>query len=169
MMFDILLAISFFSSAFASDLPYSFIALGDWGGKKYHVIISGFITMIKLFLVSQLLFSFYMLLIGAAIDSQDYKNVYAVAKQMNITASTVDAKFIINTGDNFYWCGIQNTSDFQIQKDFLEPYNYSSLQLKWYSSLGVNKYTMNDFLSFFLVILMCYKHIYFMVESRVWL
>ena len=110
-----------------------------------------------------------MLLIGAAIDSQDYKNVYAVAKQMNITASTVNAKFIINTGDNFYWCGIQNTSDFQIQKDFLEPYNYSSLQLKWYSSLGVKKYTMNDFLSFFLVIFMCYKHIYFMVESRVWL
>lgn len=107
--------------------------------------------------------------LGAAIDSQDYKNVYAVSKQMNITASAVDAKFIINTGDNFYWCGIQNTSDFQIQKDFLEPYNYSSLQLKWYSTLGVT--TTENILVPFLFIKICnlfYMYISW-TESRVWL
>ena len=56
---------------------------------------------------------------------------------MAVTATASDAKFILNTGDKYYWCGIQNTSDFKIQKDFLEPYNYSSLQFKWYSTLGV--------------------------------
>ena len=27
-------------------------------------------------------------------------------------------QFIIGTGDNFYWCGLQNTSDYQIAADW---------------------------------------------------
>lgn len=34
-------------------------------------------------------------------------NVYAVAAEMNNTAIALGAQFIIGTGDNFYWCGIQ--------------------------------------------------------------
>ena len=44
---------------------------------------------------------------GAQISTQIYDNVYAVSQQMASTASANEVKFIINTGDNFYWCGIQ--------------------------------------------------------------
>ena len=44
---------------------------------------------------------------GAAIDTQYSKNVYAVANQMALTSTETKTKFIISTGDNFYWCGVQ--------------------------------------------------------------
>lgn len=74
---------------------------------------------------------------GAALGGQDYDNVYAVAKQMAETAKSVSAEFILNVGDNFYWCGIQNTSDFQIGVDYEQPYSDPSLSsISWYSILG---------------------------------
>lgn len=99
----------------AGSSLYSFITLGDWG--------------------------------GAALDggkgSQDYKNVYAVAKQMASTAAANAAKFIVNTGDNFYWCGIQSTSDPLIQIDYVDPYSNQNLQVPWYSALGNHEYGYN--------------------------
>ncbi|GAB5357482.1 hypothetical protein AAMO2058_000378700 [Amorphochlora amoebiformis] len=97
----------------ASDV-YSFVSIGDWG--------------------------------GALTVGKDYiakKNTYAVAKAMAATAEELDAKFIINTGDNFYWCGIQNTSDFQIAGDWLKPYNHPSLDIPWYGVLGNHEYGYN--------------------------
>ena len=44
---------------------------------------------------------------GAQLGGQIYDNVIAVAQQMAATATSVNAQFVINTGDNFYWCGIQ--------------------------------------------------------------
>ena len=44
---------------------------------------------------------------GAQLGGQYTTNVNAVAAQMASTATNVAAKFVINTGDNFYWCGIQ--------------------------------------------------------------
>ena len=72
---------------------------------------------------------------GAQISEQDSNNVYAVSAQMATTAASSQAKFIINTGDNFYWCGIQNTTDPQISVDFEKP--YAALDLDWYNALGV--------------------------------
>ena len=72
---------------------------------------------------------------GAQLSEENSNNVYAVSAQMSITAAASDAKFIINTGDNFYWCGIQNTSDPQISVDFEMP--YKDLELTWYNTLGV--------------------------------
>jgi tartrate-resistant acid phosphatase type 5 len=81
---------------------------------------------------------------GAQLGGQYEKNVNDVAKQMSSTASSVSAKFVINVGDNFYWCGIQNTSDPQIKNDYLIPYNYTSLNtVKWYSALGNHEYGYN--------------------------
>ena len=75
---------------------------------------------------------------GATISAQDSTNVYAVSAQMATTAAATSSQFIINTGDNFYWCGIQNTSDPQIAIDFEKPYAAPALQMKWYGALGVS-------------------------------
>eukprot|EP00606_Chrysophyceae_sp_TOSAG23-5_P001134 GSChrysophyteH2.ASY1.ANO1.423.1 assembled CDS len=82
---------------------------------------------------------------GASISAQDKQNVYAVATQMATTASASDPAFIVNTGDNFYWCGIQNATDPQIAIDFELPYAAPSLQdLQWYSILGNHEYGYNS-------------------------
>lgn len=58
-------------------------------------------------------------------------------------AKASNPSFIINTGDNFYWCGIQNTSDFQVTTDWVDPYSDSSLQVPWYGVLGNHEYGYN--------------------------
>jgi predicted MPP superfamily phosphohydrolase len=95
----------------------SFLTLGDWG--------------------------------GAALEepSKPYsKNVVDVATAMAANAKANDAKFVVNTGDNFYWCGIQNTSDFQIAKDWTDTYFHlsgGSLDIPWYGVLGNHEYGYN--------------------------
>lgn len=74
---------------------------------------------------------------GAALGGQDKQNVYAVAGAMAKLASTAPPQFILNTGDNFYWCGIMNSTDPQIEVDYVLPYAASSIaRLPWYSVLG---------------------------------
>jgi len=74
---------------------------------------------------------------GAMLGGQDKQNVYAVAGAMAKLASTAPPQFILNSGDNFYWCGIQNTSDPQIQVDYVLPYADPAIaNLPWYSVLG---------------------------------
>ena len=78
---------------------------------------------------------------GAAVSAQDKNNVYAVSNAMAAAASETPPLFILNTGDNFYWCGIQNTSDYQIAVDFEQPYSQPSLSsVQWYSILGNHEY-----------------------------
>merc|ERR1712216_510819 len=102
----VLFAVVVCAFAFAAAKPagdgLSFITLGDWG--------------------------------GAALEepSKPYaNNVKEVAAAMAKSATENDVKFIVNTGDNFYWCGIENTTDFQVQKDWIEPYKAASLQVPW--------------------------------------
>ena len=76
---------------------------------------------------------------GAQLGAQDSTNVYAVANQMGVAAAASQAQFIIGTGDNFYWCGIQNSTDPQIAIDFEKPYSDPNLAgLNWYHALGVS-------------------------------
>jgi hypothetical protein len=71
-------------------------------------------------------------------------NVDAVAKQMAATVKAEASKFLVNTGDNFYWCGLKNTSDFQLKDDWLTPYGSAGLlDLPWYSVLGNHEYGYN--------------------------
>jgi tartrate-resistant acid phosphatase type 5 len=78
---------------------------------------------------------------GANINAQDKANVYAVAQAMDTTAGTTNPEFLINTGDNFYWCGIMNATDPQIKVDFEEPYSSPNLaQVPWFSVLGNHEY-----------------------------
>ena len=106
----LLIAFTYLSTSTATT-PYSFLALGDWG--------------------------------GASINQQVRDNVYAVSSQMAKIASIHKPKFILGTGDNFYWCGIQNISDKQIVTDWVEPYAASELELNWYNILGNHEYGYN--------------------------
>jgi len=67
------------------------------------------------------------------------KNVGAVANQL--TSVSESSAFVLNLGDSFYWCGIQNTSDFQVNTDFIEP--YKDIKLDWYGVLGNHEYGYN--------------------------
>jgi predicted MPP superfamily phosphohydrolase len=67
-----------------------------------------------------------------------------VAVQMSKTVAALGSKFVVNTGDNFYWCGLQNTSDFQVKADWLDPYGkHGLLDLPWYGVLGNHEYGYN--------------------------
>ena len=82
---------------------------------------------------------------GFALGSFHETTVTKVAKQMAATATAAGGiDFLVNTGDNFYYCGIQNTSDYQIAEDFTKPYGaYSSLNVPWYGVLGNHEYGYN--------------------------
>jgi hypothetical protein len=49
-----------------------------------------------------------------------------------------DIAFVLSTGDNFYYCGIQNTSDPQISEDYTAL--FGGMGLPWYHSLGNHDY-----------------------------
>jgi len=92
----------------------SFVTLGDWG--------------------------------GAALEepSKPYaKNTRDVASALKTVFAKQNVQFLVNTGDNFYWCGIQNTSDFQIKTDWLDTYSDSVRATKWYGVLGNHEYGYN--------------------------
>eukprot|EP00408_Alexandrium_pacificum_P060640 CAMPEP_0171172786 /NCGR_PEP_ID=MMETSP0790-20130122/9894_1 /TAXON_ID=2925 /ORGANISM="Alexandrium catenella, Strain OF101" /LENGTH=450 /DNA_ID=CAMNT_0011637645 /DNA_START=88 /DNA_END=1438 /DNA_ORIENTATION=+ len=71
------------------------------------------------------------------------KTVRDVAEQMGKVAAEKAAQFVVNVGDNFYHCGIQSTSDKQIEEDYTSVYTAPSLQVPWYSALGNHEYGYN--------------------------
>ena len=82
---------------------------------------------------------------GASLSKQDKQNVYDVAEAMDNNAKEYKPEFVLSLGDLFYWCGIQNTSDFQIAVDFEEPYSSDNLKdLDWYNILGNHEYGYNS-------------------------
>ena len=82
---------------------------------------------------------------GTALDEQHTINALSVAKQMiidnDIQPYDVPYEFVLNTGDNFYYCGIQNVSDYQVKRDFGDSFH--DLYLPWYNSLGNHDYGYN--------------------------
>jgi len=94
----------------AVSAKVSFVSVGDWG--------------------------------GASINPGDYHETseMAVAKQMGITAAAMEAKFVINTGDNFYYCGVQNITDDMFKSDFEDVFTAKSLYVPWYGVLGNHDY-----------------------------
>eukprot|EP00419_Tripos_fusus_P005720 CAMPEP_0172675278 /NCGR_PEP_ID=MMETSP1074-20121228/13179_1 /TAXON_ID=2916 /ORGANISM="Ceratium fusus, Strain PA161109" /LENGTH=404 /DNA_ID=CAMNT_0013492731 /DNA_START=43 /DNA_END=1257 /DNA_ORIENTATION=+ len=80
---------------------------------------------------------------AVALGSYHVKTVMDVAEQMGKTAADSKAQFVVNVGDNFYYCGIQNTSDKQIEQDYTSVYTAQGLQVPWYSALGNHEYGYN--------------------------
>ena len=75
---------------------------------------------------------------SAAIGGQHLQNVQAIAKQMNMEK---DTDFVLSTGDNFYYCGIQSIYDPQVSEDYGKLFADSGVN--WYNSLGNHDYGYN--------------------------
>ncbi len=66
-----------------------------------------------------------------------------VATQMAATAQTMNTKFIISVGDNFYEDGVKSVNDPQWQSSFENVYAAPSLQVPWQVILGNHDYHGN--------------------------
>jgi hypothetical protein len=62
----------------------------------------------------------------------------AAAMKAYISNQAPSVEFVLNTGDNFYYCGIQNTSDPQISEDYTGL--FGGMGVPWYHSLGNHDY-----------------------------
>lgn len=70
-------------------------------------------------------------------------NQSAVAGQMSIYASLVNASFIVTLGDNFYEDGVANDTDPLWNAAYTDVYTSSSLFIPWYPVLGNHDYHQN--------------------------
>jgi hypothetical protein len=88
--------------------PAGFLSVGDWG--------------------------------SAALGGYHQRNAMDTAAAMKTARIDQDQAplFVINTGDNFYYCGIQNTSDPQINEDYTAL--FGGMGIPWYHSLGNHDY-----------------------------
>ena len=66
-----------------------------------------------------------------------------VAEQMGRAAHTLEAEFVISTGDNFYPNGVASVHDPLWERSFEGVYTAHSLQEEWYPVLGNHDYRGN--------------------------
>ena len=78
---------------------------------------------------------------SASLGGYHLRNAESTSDAMKIYASEYKPKLILNTGDNFYYCGIQNTSDPQINTDYITL--FGNIGLPWYNTLGNHDYGFN--------------------------
>jgi len=78
---------------------------------------------------------------SAALGGYHLRNAENTADAMKIYASEYKPKLVLNTGDNFYYCGIHNTSDPQVSADYVEL--FGNIGLPWYNTLGNHDYGFN--------------------------
>ena len=71
---------------------------------------------------------------SAALGGYHLRNAENTARAMTTYASKYNPKLVLNTGDNFYYCGIQNISDPQISEDYVNL--FGNISLPWYNALG---------------------------------
>lgn len=81
---------------------------------------------------------------GAALGSYELATVYRVADAMANATSARPIDWLVNTGDNFYYCGLHNATDSQVSVDFDLPYGkIAGLDVPWFSVLGNHEYGWN--------------------------
>jgi hypothetical protein len=113
--------------------------------------IGSFMTRLcLLFAISQLYYgvtatgSIQFLSVGdwgsASLGGYHLRNAKGTAAAMKeyISNDAPSVEFVLNTGDNFYYCGIQNTSDPQISEDYTGL--FGGMGVPWYHSLGNHDY-----------------------------
>ncbi|HEY0059161.1 MAG TPA: tartrate-resistant acid phosphatase type 5 family protein [Flavisolibacter sp.] len=67
----------------------------------------------------------------------------SVARSMDKAAKIHNTRFIISTGDNFYYKGVRSTGDKQWKKKFERVYWRASQRVPWYAVLGNHDYGLN--------------------------
>jgi len=77
----------------------------------------------------------------ASLGGYHLRNAESTSYAMKIYASEYKPKIILNTGDNFYYCGIKNTNDPQITDDYVKL--FGNIGLPWYNTLGNHDYGFN--------------------------
>jgi hypothetical protein len=80
---------------------------------------------------------------GVALGGYHEDDEKAVAKAFAAKATELDAQYIVNVGDNFYYYGVWNDTDPQFQTDFENVFTEKSMMVKWYSALGNHDYGFN--------------------------
>jgi hypothetical protein len=78
---------------------------------------------------------------SASLGGYHLRNAQDTAAAMKSYISNHESQqsaFVLNTGDNFYYCGIQNTSDPQIDEDYTAL--FGGMDIPWYHSLGNHDY-----------------------------
>ena len=76
---------------------------------------------------------------SAALGGYHLRNAMATATAMKAAqGSNSSTAFVLSTGDNFYYCGIRNTSDPQITEDYTDV--FGGMGIPWYNSLGNHDY-----------------------------
>jgi tartrate-resistant acid phosphatase type 5 len=102
-----------------------------------------FITLLSLLSI-QYVESFNFMSIGdwgcVPIGGYHEEDQMIVAKQFTKAAQELNPRFVLNTGDNFYYCGAQNVSDPVFQTTFENVYTDQSLNVPWFGCLGNHDY-----------------------------
>lgn len=78
---------------------------------------------------------------SAALGGYHLKNAQNTASAMQVYLKEHNPSLVLNTGDNFYYCGIQNGSDPQINEDFVAL--FGSINVPWHNALGNHDYGFN--------------------------
>ena len=78
---------------------------------------------------------------SAALGGYHLRNAENTAAAMSVYVEKYKPKLVLNTGDNFYYCGIHNTSDPQVSADYVEL--FGNIGLPWYNTLGNHDYGFN--------------------------
>ena len=78
---------------------------------------------------------------SAALGGYHLRNAQDTSNAMQAYLNEYSPKLVLNPGDNFYYCGIQNGSDPQINEDFIKL--FGGIHLPWYNVLGNHDYGFN--------------------------
>jgi len=71
---------------------------------------------------------------------QGGQNQYGVADQMDRAARKHNCRFVVTTGDNFYYNGVRSITDPHWKSSFEDVYHHPSLQINWHPVLGNHDY-----------------------------
>lgn len=63
-----------------------------------------------------------------------------VARSFQASATDLNPRFVLNTGDNFYYCGIHSKDDALWNSTFEDVFTAESTMVPWYSCLGNHDY-----------------------------
>jgi tartrate-resistant acid phosphatase type 5 len=106
----------------------------------YHIII--FLILTNFLLINS---NVAFMSIGdwgsASLGGYHYKNAIDTSNAMFKLLQDYNTKFVLNTGDNFYYCGIVNLTDPLITDDYINI--YGQIKIPWYNSLGNHDYGYN--------------------------